>query len=129
MEEGDKEDISQDERNSSLMDESKKDEERRQRNAQSNSDKGNRNRNRNKPEKDVRKEIECNFGENCKFWKTNDCRYHHPEKYKDEAANGRKDAKDGEKVNNKHESSKPCWNGKSCTDDDCIFEHNCVKSD
>ena len=128
MEEGDKEDISQDERNSSLMDESKKDEEKRQRNAQSNSDKGNRNRNRNKPEKDVRKEIECNFGKNCKFWKANECRYHHSEKYKDEAVNDRKVTGNGEKVNNKHESSKPCWNGKSCTDDDCIFEHNCVKS-
>ena len=80
--------------------------------------------------KNVRKEIVCIFGINCKFWKSNDCRYHHPEKYEEYEDRELTEKDKSMAYKEGHKSKpKPCWHGKFCTKDDCTFEHNCINSD
>ena len=89
---------------------------------------------------DIRQSINCGFGEQCKFWKMEQCRYHHPDKYK-----GDKDVKKGgskqpphdehgkqpenyeEKgaKNRKNGGKIQCRNGKECWTPQCTFDHKC----
>ena len=71
--------------------------------------------------KDVRKDIKCNFGVRCKFWKIDVCRYNHPKKF-EETGVDKEDSKDN---GNSKKMRRMCWYGKECEKDDCNFEHKC----
>ena len=43
--------------------------------------------------------------------------------------NDSKVAENNEKEGYKQKSSRPCWHGKFCIKDDCVFEHNCIQPD
>ena len=73
-----------------------------------------------------RKGITCSFGENCKFWKYDDCRYEHSSKY--EETDPPEEVKVKEKNQTVHQQKKQCRYGKRCDRIKiCAFEHTCRK--